>query len=249
MRLKTALLAAAFAVLALPASADQFNAAQKTEIESLIRSYLLQNPEVLEEAFGKLQDKRREAESAAQREAVSENLTALENSPRQAVIGNPDGEVTLVEFFDYNCGYCRHANADLKRLIDENPNLRVVLKEFPVLGPPSVEASQVSIAVNEVAPERYAEFHDTLISSENRVDGAAALAIVDKMGLDRAAIEKAMDDDNVQTTIEEVYDLANSLNLTGTPSYVVAGNAYVGAVGFDTLQASVNEATCGETSC
>ncbi|MEW5421989.1 DsbA family protein [Amorphus sp. 3PC139-8] len=249
MRLKTALLAAAFAVLAVPASADEFNPAQKAEIETMIRSYLLENPEVLEEAFGKLQDKRREAESAAQRQAVSENQNTLENSSRQAVIGNPEGDVTLVEFFDYNCGYCRHANSDLQKLIEENPNLRVVLKEFPVLGPPSVEAAQVSIAVNTVAPDRYAEFHDKLISSENRVDGAAALAIVDEMELDRAAIEKAMDADNVQTTIEEVYDLANSLNLTGTPSYVVAGNAYVGAVGFDTLQASINEATCGETSC
>lgn len=249
MRVLTVFFAAAFAMLAVPASAATFSDTQKAEIETIIRGYLLENPEVLEEAFSKLQERRREAESVAQREAISSNESVLLNSTRQAVIGNPDGDVTLVEFFDYNCGYCRRANADLVRLIEENPNLRVVLKEFPVLGPPSVEASQVAIAVNAVAPDRYGEYHDALISSEDRVDGAAALALVEKLDIDRAAVEKAMEDDNVQATIEEVYGLANTLGLTGTPSYVVGNNVFVGAVGYETLQAEVNKETCGEITC
>ncbi|MGX1099133.1 DsbA family protein [Amorphus sp. MBR-141] len=249
MRLLTACLAASLAFLAVPASAAEFSDSQKTEIESIVRSYLLANPEVLEEAFTALQERRREAESVAQRDAVGENKEALFNSPRQAVLGNPDGDVTLVEFFDYNCGYCRQAAQDLDKLISENPNLKVVLKEFPVLGPPSVEASQVGIAVNEVAPERYGEFHDALLASESRVDGKTALALVDKLGIDRAAVEKAMDSDTVQATIEEVYALANTLSLTGTPSYVVGDAVFVGAVGYDTLQGQVNKLTCGEATC
>ena len=249
MRLLTACLAASLAFLAVPASAAEFSDSQKTEIESIVRSYLLANPEVLEEAFTALQERRREAESVAQRDAVGENKEALFNSPRQAVLGNPDGDVTVVEFFDYNCGYCRQAAQDLDKLISENPNLKVVLKEFPVLGPPSVEASQVGIAVNEVAPERYGEFHDALLASESRVDGKTALALVDKLGIDRAAVEKAMDSDTVQATIEEVYALANTLSLTGTPSYVVGDAVFVGAVGYDTLQGQVNKLTCGEATC
>lgn len=137
--------------------------------------------------------------------------------PARWFSGNPDGDVTLVEFFDYNCGYCRRAAEDLNKLIEANPDLRVVLKEFPVLGPESVEAAQVGIAVNEVAPERYGEFHDTLLASDSRVDAQAALAVVDEMGIDRAAVEAAMEADVVQATIEEVYTLANALGLTGTP--------------------------------
>lgn len=249
MRLLTACLAASLTFLAVPASAAEFSDSQKTEIESIVRSYLLANPEVLEEAFSALQERRREAESVAQRDAVAENKEALVNSPRQVVLGNPDGDVTLVEFFDYNCGYCRQAAEDLDKLISNNPKLRVVLKEFPVLGPPSVEAAQVGIAVNEVAPGRYGEFHDALLGSEGRVDGKAALALVEKLGIDRAAVEKAMDSDVVQATIEEVYGLANTLSLTGTPSYVVGDAVYVGAVGYDTLQGQVNKLTCGEATC
>ena len=249
MRLLTACLAAFLAIATVPASAAEFDASQKAEIESIVRGYLLANPEVLEEAFATLQERRREAESVAQRDAVGDNKEALFNSPRQAVLGNPEGDVTLVEFFDYNCGYCRQASKDLEKLISENPNLKVVLKEFPVLGPPSVEAAQVGIAVNEVAPDRYGEFHDTLLASETRVDGKAALALVDTLGIDRAAVEAAMDSDVVQATIEEVYGLANTLSLTGTPSYVVGDAVFVGAVGYDTLQGHVNKLTCGEASC
>ncbi|WP_018699866.1 DsbA family protein [Amorphus coralli] len=243
MRLRTACLALALttASFAVPASAAEFSADQKSEIESIVRGYLLENPEILEEAFTALQERRRQAESVAQQDAVSDNKEALFNSPRQVVLGNPEGEVTLVEFFDYNCGYCRRAGEDLNKLIEANPDLRVVLKEFPVLGPESVEAAQVGIAVNEVAPDRYGEFHDALLASDGRVDAQAALAVVEQLGLDRSAVETAMDADVVQATIEEVYTLANALGLTGTPSYVVGDTVFVGAVGYDTLQGRVTE--------
>jgi len=243
MRLRTACLALALttASFAVPASAAEFSADQKSEIESIVRGYLLENPEILEEAFTALQERRRQAESVAQQDAVSDNKEALFNSPRQVVLGNPEGEVTLVEFFDYNCGYCRRAGEDLNKLIEANPDLRVVLKEFPVLGPESVEAAQVGIAVNEVAPDRYGEFHDALLASDGQVDAQAALAVVEQLGLDRSAVETAMDADVVQATIEEVYTLANALGLTGTPSYVVGDTVFVGAVGYDTLQGRVTE--------
>jgi len=243
MRLRTACLALALttASFAVPASAAEFSADQKSEIESIVRGYLLENPEILEEAFTALQERRRQAESVAQQDAVSDNKETLFNSPRQVVLGNPEGEVTLVEFFDYNCGYCRRAGEDLNKLIEANPDLRVVLKEFPVLGPESVEAAQVGIAVNEVAPDRYGEFHDALLASDGQVDAQAALAVVEQLGLDRSAVEAAMDADVVQATIEEVYTLANALGLTGTPSYVVGDTVFVGAVGYDTLQGRVTE--------
>ncbi|MEO8668928.1 MAG: DsbA family protein, partial [Bauldia sp.] len=128
-------------------------------------------------------------------------------------------------------------------------NLRVVLKEFPVLGEGSVAAAQVAVRVNQIAPERYAEFHDKLISERGQVNGERALAVAEEMGLDRKAIAAAVDSAEVKATITEVYDLAGKLSLTGTPSYVTAKEVVVGAVGYDSLKQKIEEARCVAANC
>jgi protein-disulfide isomerase len=156
----------------------------------------------------------------------------------------------LVEFFDYNCGFCRQAHADLVKLVEEDERLRVVLKEYPVLGPGSVEAAQVGIAVNIVAAERYREFHDRMLALQGQASGERALAEAEAMGLDGAAIRAAMQDPRIAATIEEVYMLADALGITGTPTYVVGDEVVVGAVGFERLSEKIQAVrNCGSTVC
>lgn len=231
------------------ALAETFSPAEREAIGSIVRDYLLDNPEVLEEAFTALQERRDAEERANRVAAVAENRDRLVDSAFQAEIGNPEGDVTVVEFFDYNCGYCRRAMEDILRLVEADDDVRVVFKEFPVLGESSIEAAQVSIAVNEVAPEAYEEFHVRLMETDEPANARLALALVDEMGLPRAEIEAAMTAPVVQKTVEETYELANALGLTGTPSFVIGDEVIFGAVGYDTLVASVNEARCGAVTC
>jgi protein-disulfide isomerase len=233
-----------------PQESADLSADQQAQVEGIIKNYLIANPEVIRDAMNELQRREDAAAQAAQASAIADNKQLLFSSARQVVLGNPNGTDTLVEFFDYNCGYCKRAHADMKRLIQEDKNLKVVLKEFPVLGPGSVEAAQVGVAVNQLAPDRYFDFHDKLINEHGQANGERALAIAEEMGLDRAKLVQMMNSDEVKATINEVYDLANKLNLTGTPSYATAKEVVVGAVGYDALKAKIAEARCAETqSC
>ncbi|XWN33745.1 MAG: DsbA family protein [Devosia sp.] len=243
-----ALFAVALLLTPIVATADEAPLT-RSDVETIVREYLLQNPEVLEEAFAALQTKR-EAEAAKARVAsLSEYRERIENSEHDAVIGNPNGDVTLVEFFDYNCGFCRRAMEDMNKLIENDPNLRVVLKEFPVLGQQSMEAAAVSIAVNQVAPDLYGEFHKRLMGHEGPADESTALALVDAMSLPRQAIEENMRSDAVRAAVEESYEIAQALGLSGTPSYVIGDTVEFGAVGYDALRQRINEARCGQVTC
>ena len=221
----------------------------RSDVETIVREYLVANPEVLEEAFTALQVKRQKAAEAERAEALALVRDDLEAAEHGAVLGNPDGDVTLVEFFDYNCGFCRRALSDLDRLVEEDPNLRVVLMELPVLGEGSVRAAAVSIAVNQVAPEAYPEFHRRLLGSQGPADDEAALAVVEEMGLPRDEIEAAMRSDAVGETVTESTRLARLLQVEGTPSYVIGDAIEQGAVGYGQLRARINQQRCGADSC
>jgi protein-disulfide isomerase len=226
------------------------DATQKEVIENIIREYLMEHPEVIRDAMEALEQKRIAEEGERQTKAIADNREKLLHSPLQVVLGNPAGDVTLVEFFDYNCGYCRRAHADMVRLINEDSQLRVVLKEFPVLGPASMEAAQVAVAVNIVAPERYGEFHEKVLGDGAQASADRATAIAESMGIDGAKLREAIKNDTVGKTIEEVYAMANALGLTGTPSYVVGDEIVVGAVGYDELKSKIDAVrACGATVC
>ncbi len=228
------------------------NDTQRAEVKDIIRSHLIANPEIVRDAIDEWQRKQDEAASQAQVSAISNNKDLLFASDHQVVIGNPEGKTTLVEFFDYNCGYCRRAQADMKQLIENDPDLRVVLKEFPVLGEGSVEASRVSIAVKMVAPDKSEAFHNALLAQPGQVNGDVALAVAEDLGIDTAAVKAKLDSDEVTGTITEVYSLASELSLTGTPSYVTNSEVVIGAVGYDALKskiATARENCANSTAC
>jgi protein-disulfide isomerase len=249
-------------VAATPAPVgDVFNAEQQAAINAMIanylaanpgfiRDYLLANPDVIREAATELERRRLDEAAARQAEAVAQYRDQLLYSPRQAVIGNPDGDVTLVEFFDYNCTYCKRALDDMNRLVAEDPNLRIVLKEFPVLGVGSTEAAQVAAGVIMIAPDRYDAFHQLLLGSAAPATGELAMAAAEQVGIDRAALTEALQSNEIVATINEAYVMAGALGLTGTPSYVIGDQVVVGAVGYDALRAMiVAMRECGQTAC
>ncbi|HVY20873.1 MAG TPA: DsbA family protein [Bauldia sp.] len=215
---------------------------QRTEIEGVIRNYLIANPEIIRDAINELQRKEDEAARVAQTKVITDNASTLFDSKNEVVLGNPKGDVTLVEFFDYNCAYCRRAHADMQALIKDDPNLRVVLKEFPILGDGSVAAAQVAVAVLLTAPDKYAAFHEALITEKGQVDGDKALAVAADLGLDAEMLKTKANSDEAKANINEVRDLAEKLDLTGTPSYATKLKVVVGAVGMDNLKAEIKAA-------
>ncbi|HEX5507995.1 MAG TPA: DsbA family protein [Pseudolabrys sp.] len=248
------LIAAAFAAtLALSASsaisAEEFSKDQRDAIGSIVREYLISHPEVLQEAMVELEKRQTAAEAAKHQAAVKDHAKALFSSPNQVVLGNPKGNVTFVEFFDYNCGYCKRAMSDMLDLLKTDPNLKVVLKEFPVLGPGSVEAAQVAVAVRMQDPKKYLEFHKELLGGRGAADRARALAVAKDVGLDMTQLEKDMKSPEVKKTIQEDFKLADALGLNGTPSYVIGKDVVVGAVGLDALKEKINTARCGRSTC
>src|SRR3954453_4133802 len=201
----------ALAVCGMPAaSAQSFSDSQRGEIESIVRNYLIAHPEVLEEAMGELSKRQAAAEAEKHEASVSSNADKIFNSPRGVVVGNKDGDVNFVEFFDYNCGYCKRAMADMLDLMKSDPKLKVVLKEFPVLGPGSVEAARVAIAarMQDKTGKKYLDFHQKLLMGRGQADKARALAVAKETGFDMARIERDMTSDEVKVTMEESLKLA-----------------------------------------
>jgi protein-disulfide isomerase len=156
----------------------------------------------------------------------------------------------MVEFFDYNCTYCKRAMADMLALLKNDPNLRIVLKEFPLLGAPSVDAAKVAVAVHmqDKDGKKYLEFHQKLLGGRG-ADKARALAAAQEVGFDKKRIEADMESDEAKASLVEVRNLAEQLGLSGTPSYVVGDDVVMGAVGLDALRTKVNAARCGKAQC
>jgi protein-disulfide isomerase len=257
MKLKLLPLAALPVVLALgafapaPARAQSFPPDQKSEIEKIVRDYLLSHPELLQEAMAEL-EKRQNAEDAQKHlAAIKDNAAAIFSSPRQVNLGNLQGDVTMVEFFDYNCAFCKRAMADMLDLMKNDSKLKVVLKEFPVLGEGSVQAAQVAVAVRmqDKTGKKYIDFHTKLLSGRGPADKARALAVAKEVGFDMARLDKDLQSEEVKQTLEENFKLAEGLGLNGTPSYVFPSEVVVGAVGLPALKGRVNTARCGKETC
>lgn len=233
------------------ALAQGFSDTQRGNIETIVRNYLLAHPEVLEEAMTELSKRQTAAEVKKHESNVATHAETIFNSPRGVVLGNKDGDVAFVEFFDYNCGYCKRAMADMLDLLKTDPKLKVVLKEFPVLGEGSLEAAKVAVAVHMQDPssKKYLDFHQRLLNGRGPVDKARAMAAAKDAGLDTARIEKDFESPEVRATIAENFKLAEAMGMNGTPSYVIGKQVVIGAVGLDSLKEKIGLARCGKATC
>ena len=239
--------AAAMLAISAPSLAQGFSDSQRREIEKVVREYLLRNPEVLQEVVAELEKRQAQAESDRHKGAIAENRDKIFNSKHQVVLGNPKGDVTLVEFFDYNCGYCKKALGDKVELLKSDPKLRIVIKEFPVLGPGSIEAATVSVAIRMQDPtgQKYFDFHQKLLMGRGQADRTRALAVARESGFDMARIEKDLQSPEVKASLEEVMQIAEALGINGTPSYVIGTSVIAGAVGVAALRQQVEAARKG----
>jgi protein-disulfide isomerase len=249
--LSPALFALALFATSPSASAQTFSDGQRGEIETIIKNYLVTHPEVLEDAMAELTKRQAAAEAEKHEASVAQNSETIFNSPRGVLLGNKDGDVTFVEFFDYNCGYCKRAMADMLDLMKSDSKLKVVLKEFPVLSQGSVEAAQVAVAVRMQDPggKKYLDFHQKLLGGRGPADKARAIAAAKEAGLDVGRIEKDLASPEVKATIEENFKLAEAMGMNGTPSYVIGKQIVVGAIGLDGLREKIGIARCGKATC
>jgi protein-disulfide isomerase len=214
----------------------------RVEVENIVRDYLVKNPELLIDMQQALEEKQREAQRVANLDVIKAAKDDIFNSAYDGYVGNPDGKTTIVEFYDYNCGYCKRAQQDMLELTAADPDLRFVLKEFPILGPDSTKAHVVSMAFRTLMPEKYGDFHNQLLGGQGRATEAAAMKIALSLGADEAKLREEMKNPSINAAFEKTYELANKLAITGTPSYVVGNEVVFGALGQEVLAQKIAEA-------
>jgi protein-disulfide isomerase len=206
---------------------DAFTPGQRKAIEAIIKEYLIANPEVFLEVQTALEAKMEEIQAKRLQAAITEQSQEIYHSPGAPVIGNPSGDITVVEFFDYNCGYCKRAFSDVSKLIEKDTKVKFVLKELPILSKGSEEASRVALAAK--AQGKYWEVHRALITLRGQANEQTALAAAEKAGVDMAKLKADMKSDAVTGEIARVRELAQSMGIQGTPHFLVADRAIAGA--------------------
>ncbi len=235
---------------AISADATQISEKNRTQIEQIVREYLLKNPEILVEMQSVLEKRQDEAQKELQRQTISSEASEIFRADYDGIVGNPDGKVTIVEFFDYNCGFCKRALSDMNAMVENDKDLRFVLKEFPILGEDSHKAHIVAQAFRALAPEKYGEFHRKLLGTKGHVDEDRAISLALSMGVDEAALREEMKNPEIEQRFRTTYRLANDLAITGTPSYVIADEVIFGALGRDVLTQKVaNVRSCQSATC
>jgi protein-disulfide isomerase len=247
LRLRFTAAAAVLLAMSLPAAAEQgFSDAQKKEIGGIVRDYLLANPEILLDVSRELETRQKQAETQQRESAMQANADAIFRSPHDYVAGNPKGDVTMVEFFDYNCGWCKKGLPEVLNLIEKDKNLRVVLKEFPIFGVDSEYAAMAAIASQKQG--KYWDFHNALLAHEGKVTKEAVDEIAAAKGLDMAQLKKDMDDPAVAKVITDNQALAQSLAINGTPAFVIDTHVTPGYLPAAELMAAI-EAVRGSGGC
>ena len=200
---------------------------EKNQVIAIVRDYLTKNPEILVEMTTEL-DKRQQAEQASQQQkSISDNADALFRSPHAFAVGNPNGDVTVVEFFDYNCGFCRRAMPSVVKLVHNDPKVKLVLKELPIFGDDSEDAAKGALAAHKQG--KYFEMHQKLFSEPGKANKDKVLRIANELGLDVPQLEKDMESKEVQESLDEARELAQKLGLQGTPLYLVGDQTIPGA--------------------
>jgi len=223
-------------------ASDAMAPEQKAAFEALIRQYIMDHPDVVVESLQRWQERQKAESEQKAKAALTEHRDLLENNPAAPVAGNVDGDVTIVEFFDYRCGYCKRVFPAIQELIETDGNIRYVFKEFPILGPDSTIASQAAQAVWFVAPDRYLDFHAALMGARGALSEDRVLDIAAKVGLDRDAVKKGMGDARVAETLASNLALGRDLGVNGTPAFVIGGQLIPGAIDLDTMKELVAEA-------
>lgn len=247
MKLTHALLLAA--ALAIPGAAhaqsfdpDTMSAAEKEAFGKAVRAYLLENPEVIMEAVNVLEQREQQAAQARDKDLIADNADAIFNDGFSFVAGNPEGDVTVVEFLDYRCGYCKRAHPVVQELIESDPNIKLVVKEFPILGPNSVVAGRMALAAVELDSSKYEALNDELMSFNGDLTEAMAYRIAGQVGYDIAALKEMSADEKISERLNRTYQLAQKLGVQGTPAFIIGDTVIRGFLPIDDMLSVVSQA-------
>ena len=228
--------------MATAQAADALNEPQRAEVETLIHKYIMENPRVILEAIQQMQAREEEEKKRAAQKNLVVYRDQLTNDPNAPVIGNLKADVTIVEFFDYRCGYCKRVAPTVAKAMEDDGNVRLVYKEFPILGPDSIIASKASLAVWKLMPDKYEAYHTALMASRGGITESSVLAAAGKLGLDTDAISKKMKSTEIEADLNKNYELAQALGISGTPAFIIGNQLIPGAVDLDTLKSLIKEA-------
>lgn len=236
MTIRIAALSLAAALTATPLLAHDMTS---EEVKRLALEAILENPEIVMEAVEILREKEELAKVDAAKAVISEINAELYNIENAPVLGNPDGDVTVIEFFDYNCPYCKRAAAEVDALLEADPNVRLIYREWPILGESSTYASRAALASREQG--KYDEFHVALMNAQGRKNEAVVLRLAQSVGLDIEKLKADMESDRVTQHLEKSNEMARALGFTGTPSFVVGDEGVFGMMPAEDLIAFVAE--------
>ena len=242
----TALLVMAIVVFAaalpLRATADDgFSAEQKSAIDSIIQDYIMKNPQVILDAVQQHQEREAAAEQARQQAQLKAMNAQIKQAKTSPVGGNPDGDITIVEFFDYNCGYCKRVHGTVTDVMEKDGKVRLVYKELPILGPQSLLAARAALGVFYSAPEKYIAFHDLLMTRRGGLEEQKIMDLAEMADLKTADVRKAMEDPRVEQEIQHNLALAQQLGINGTPAFIIGDTLVPGAIDPATLAKLIAE--------
>jgi protein-disulfide isomerase len=229
----------AVCMASIAAFATDFTPGQKDEIGAVVREYLLKNPELIREVLQELERKETAAEGERLKGSLKDNAEAVFRSSFDLVAGNPKGNVTMVEFFDYNCGYCKRAFPDVMKMIEQDKELKLVLKEFPILGPGSLAAAKAALASRNQG--KYWEFHLAMLGHEGHIEPDTVVEIAKAVGLNTDKLKTDMESEEIAAALAQNMALAQKLGIQGTPAFIVDETLIPGAIGYEGLLASVQQ--------
>lgn len=227
----------------------QISESERAKIESVVHDYIMAHPEVVLDSLKAMQARQQAAEDDRVRDTIAQESDALRHAKGDFVAGNPKGDVTLVEFFDYNCTYCRQAASSIQSLLADDPKLRIIFKEWPIRGDDSMAATRVSLAAQ--GQPQFLAFHFALMKHPGKVDEAVALQAAHDAGLDMTALKKAMQSPDIDARLAQTGTLAQKIGLQGTPAFVVGDEIIPGAVSEAEFRKLIAEtrASCSGPSC
>ncbi|MDT8343625.1 MAG: DsbA family protein [Thermohalobaculum sp.] len=240
------LLASALALPAVPAAAQGLDLRNMSPAESdafgnAVRAYLLENPEVIYDAIRILEQRRNVAAASADRDLIVANAQALFDDGFSWVGGNPQGDVTIVEFSDYRCTYCKRAHPHVQAVLEADPNVRLIVKEFPILGPDSLAAARVALAAHDVDATKYAALNDELMRFQGNLTEPIAYRLAAGVGYDIGTLKDRAASDEITARIGANHQLADALGIQGTPSFVIGGRIVRGYIEADAMIAAIQD--------
>ena len=240
----TAMLLASHAVPTVAQQVDErpFSKTQKGEVEKIVKDYILKNPGIILDAIRTLQQREQTAKRRGGDGTIAASKLRLEKDPTSPVGGNPNGDVTIVEFFDYRCHFCKRVFPSIQKLLKQDKNIRYVFKEFPILTPDSVIAARAALVAWKYEKDKYMSFHTGLMETHGSLSEKRIMRIAEKTGLDVARIKGEMNSDEISGILQRNMDLARSVGVRGTPGFIIAGQLIPGAIDLKTIKKLIADA-------